>query len=127
MAASLDRFPCCFLRLMDAMPLRHAPQEVAMSGSVKVYNWKTIPSRQLRPRLEPRGFRGQNVLVTQNLVSHELVRNPHSPPFAQLFMITEGRIMMPSADEVVECVPGTVVHIPPNVRHWAEPPRTEDG
>jgi quercetin dioxygenase-like cupin family protein len=107
--------------------LRNALQEEAMSGSVKVYNWKNIPSRQLRPGLEQRGFRGKNVLVTQNLVSHELVPNPHSHPFEQIFMITGGRIMMHFGDELVECLPGTVVHIPPNVRHWAEPPRKEDG
>jgi quercetin dioxygenase-like cupin family protein len=94
---------------------------------VKVYNWANIPSRQLRPGLEQRGFRGQNMLVTQNLVSHELVPNPHSHPFEQLFMITAGRIKMHIGDELHVCVPGTVIRIPPNVRHWAEPPEKEDG
>ncbi|MBM3530914.1 MAG: cupin domain-containing protein [Alphaproteobacteria bacterium] len=91
------------------------------------YNWQDIPARTPRAGITQRGFRGDNVLVTHNLLAPGMEPNPHSHPFEQVFMLLEGRVKLHIGDEVHDCGPGTVLRIPPDVVHWAEPPRPEDG
>jgi quercetin dioxygenase-like cupin family protein len=67
------------------------------------------------------------VLVTHNLLAPGMEPSPHSHPFEQVFMLLEGRAKLHIGDEVHDCGPGTVLRIPPNVIHWAEPPKPEDG
>jgi quercetin dioxygenase-like cupin family protein len=91
------------------------------------YNWQDIPVRTPRPGITQRGFRSDNVLVTHNLLAPGMEPNPHSHPFEQVFMLLEGRVRLHIGEEVHDCGPGTVLRIPPNVVHWAEPPKPEDG
>jgi quercetin dioxygenase-like cupin family protein len=92
-----------------------------------VYNWERIPSMQPRPGLTMRAFRGDNVLVTYNLIGPDLVPNPHRHPFEQVFMLIEGRVRLHIEDAVHDCGPGTVLRIPPDALHWVEPPAPADG
>jgi quercetin dioxygenase-like cupin family protein len=96
-------------------------------AETRAYNWKDIPTREPRPGIVQRGFRGDNTLITYNLLKPDLVPAPHSHPFEQLFMIIEGRVTLHVGDDVFDCGPGSVVRIPPDVMHWAEPPKAEDG
>jgi quercetin dioxygenase-like cupin family protein len=91
------------------------------------YNWNDIPSREPRPGIEQRGFRGDNALITYNVLKPGLVPKPHSHPFEQLFMIIQGRVTLHVGEQVFDCGPGTVIRIPPDVEHWAEAPKAEDG
>lgn len=95
--------------------------------ATKVYNWKDIPGHEPRAGILQKGFRGDNALITYNVLSPGLVPKPHSHPFEQLFMIVQGRVTLHVGDEVFDCGPGTVVRIPPDVEHWADPPSAEDG
>jgi quercetin dioxygenase-like cupin family protein len=90
------------------------------------YNWHEIPGHAVRPGLTQRGFRSDNVLVTHNVIGPDLEPNPHRHPFEQVFMILQGRLRLHIEDEVHDCGPGTIMRIPPNALHWAEPPAAAD-
>lgn len=96
-------------------------------NTVQAYNWDDIPVHEMRPGIAARGFRGDGVLVTFNHLSPNLTPNPHSHPFDQIFMILKGRVKLHIEKQVFDCVPGTVIRIPPNARHWVEPPDPADG
>jgi quercetin dioxygenase-like cupin family protein len=98
-----------------------------MSDKVKAYNWQDIPSKEPRTGITMRGFRGDKVLVTYNVLTPDLTPGPHSHPFDQIFMLINGRVKLHVEDQVFDCGPGTVVRIPPNAVHWAEAPSPEDG
>jgi quercetin dioxygenase-like cupin family protein len=98
-----------------------------MSGKVTAFKWDEIPSKQVRPGITMRGFRGDKVLVTYNILEPGLTPGPHSHPFDQIFMILKGKVKLHIEDQVFECGPGSVVRIPPNAVHWAEGPSPEDG
>lgn len=42
-------------------------------------------------------------------------------------MIVKGRVKLHGGEQRIECTEGSVVRIPPNVVHWAEPLVVEDG
>lgn len=99
----------------------------AKTETVPHYNWKDIPERELRQGLTQRVFRGNGVLVGYNLLHPGLVSKPHSHEYEQIFQLLKGRVKLHVGDQVIECTEGTIVRIPPNVEHWAEPPAPEDG
>ena len=94
---------------------------------VPAYNWKSIPSRELRRGIVQRVFRGNEVAIGYNLLHPGMDTNPHSHDFEQIFLLLEGRVKLHVGDEVHDCEAGTVVRIPPHTMHWAEPPAPEDG
>ena len=47
--------------------------------------------------------------------------NPHSHPFEQLVYIVQGRVIFHIGDESMEAGPGSIIRIPPDVIHYAEP------
>jgi quercetin dioxygenase-like cupin family protein len=98
-----------------------------MSQHIDVFNWNDVPSRETRPGITQRGFRGDGVLVTYNHLAPGLKPGPHKHPFDQIFMILSGRVKLHIEDEVFDCGPGTVVRIPPDAMHWVEPPDPKDG
>jgi quercetin dioxygenase-like cupin family protein len=98
-----------------------------MADPVRAYNWQDVPSKEPRAGITMRGFRGDNVLVTYNLLAPDLKPGPHSHPFDQIFMLIKGRVKLHVGEQVFDCTAGTVVRIPPNVVHWADPPAPEDG
>jgi quercetin dioxygenase-like cupin family protein len=88
---------------------------------VKSYNWNELPRESPRYGIERVGFRGDNAMVVMNWLSPGLTPNPHSHPFEQLVLILRGRVRFHVGDDVVECGPGSMVRVPPDVMHWAEP------
>ena len=98
-----------------------------MTEKVQAYNWNDIPPHEPRAGITMRGFRGDKVLVTYNMLTPDFAPGPHRHPFDQIFMIIKGRVKLHVEDQVFDCVAGTVVRIPPNALHWAEAPAPEDG
>ena len=96
-------------------------------GRVPDYNWKTIPVRESRKGIMQRVFRGDDVLIGYSELHPHMDPSPHSHPYEQIFMIVKGRVKLHVGEQVIPCVEGSVVRIPPNVVHWAEPPSPEDG
>ncbi len=98
-----------------------------MSDAVTLHNWQDIPAHEPRAGITMRGFRGDKVLVTYNLLTPDFTPGPHKHPFDQIFMLITGKVKLHVEDQVFECGPGSVVRIPPNAMHWAEAPAPEDG
>jgi quercetin dioxygenase-like cupin family protein len=88
---------------------------------VKSYNWNELPKESPRHGIERVGFRGDKAMVVMNWLSPGMTPRPHSHPFEQLVLIVQGRTLLHVGDDVVECGPGSMVHVPPDVVHWAEP------
>ncbi len=99
----------------------------ASPGPIPDYNWKTIPVRESRKGIMQRVFRGNDVLIGYSELHPHMDPSPHSHPYEQIFMIVQGRVRLHVGEQVITCTPGSVVRIPPNVEHWAEPPLPEDG
>ena len=97
------------------------------AATVPDYNWKTIPVRESRKGIMQRVFRGNDVLIGYSELHPHMDPSPHSHPYEQIFMIVQGRVKLHVGEQVIQCTPGSVVRIPPNVVHWAEPPSPEDG
>lgn len=95
--------------------------------TVPQYNWNDIPSRVQRPGVIQRVFRGNDVLIGYAELHPEMKPNPHSHDFEQIFMLLKGRVKLHIGDQVYDMVEGSVVRIPANAVHWADPPRPEDG
>jgi mannose-6-phosphate isomerase-like protein (cupin superfamily) len=47
--------------------------------------------------------------------------HPHRHPFEQVLYIVSGRAQVHVDDEVFEASPGSLIRIPPNALHYAEP------
>ena len=94
---------------------------------VPQYNWDTIPERELRPGVTQKVVRGDNVVIGLTTLQPGMETSPHKHPYEQLFMILKGRITLHVGDQTFDCPAGTVVRIPPNVMHWGEGPKAEDG
>jgi quercetin dioxygenase-like cupin family protein len=88
---------------------------------VKSYNWNELPKESPRHGIERVGFRGDHAMVVMNWLHPGLTPRPHSHPFEQLALIVQGRVRFHVGDEVLECGPGSMVRVPPDVMHWAEP------
>jgi quercetin dioxygenase-like cupin family protein len=92
-----------------------------MAQKAKLYNWKDLPSEVVRKGVSRSGFRGDDVLLVMNKVEPGMDVNPHSHPFEQIVYIVEGRVRFHVGDEEMEAGPGSLIRIPPDVEHWAEP------
>jgi len=88
---------------------------------VKSYNWNELPRETARHGLERVGFRGDHAMVVMNWLYPGFIPRPHSHPFEQLAFIVQGRVRLHVGDEIFECGPGSMVRVPPDVVHWAEP------
>jgi len=91
------------------------------------YNWDDIPVRESRKGIMQQVFRGDDILIGRSELHPHMDPSPHSHPYEQIFMILKGKVKLHVGDEVIECTAGSVVRIPPNVVHWAEPPDPKDG
>jgi quercetin dioxygenase-like cupin family protein len=89
-------------------------------SEVQAYNWNDLKKDSPRHGIERVAFRGDNALVVVNWIHPGMAPGPHSHPFEQLVFIVEGRTRMHVGDTVLECVPGSMVRVPPGVLHWAE-------
>ena len=85
------------------------------------YNWNELPKDCPRHGIERVAFKGESAMVVLNWIKPDMVPRPHSHPFEQLVLILQGRTRLHVGDQVLECEPGTMVRIPPDVMHHAEP------
>lgn len=92
-----------------------------MKAKAKSYVWDELAREEVRPGVTRAGFRGDNALMVMNWLEPGMQVKPHSHPFEQLAYIVKGRMRFHIGDEVVECGPGSLVRIPPDVVHYGEP------
>ena len=86
-----------------------------------LHNWNSLDREHVRAGVERVGFRGEDVICVLNWLTPGMEVRPHSHPFEQLVLILEGHVKFHVGDEVVESGPGSMMRIPPNVVHYAEP------
>ena len=70
-----------------------------------LYNWNELPKDTPRPGIDRVAFRGDNAMAVLNWIKPGMKPGPHSHPFEQ---------------DVLDCGPGSMVRVPPNVVHYAE-------
>ena len=92
-----------------------------MNRRARLYNWNDLPRETVRPGVERAGFRGEDVLLVMNWLDPGMDVNPHSHPFEQIVHILQGRVRFHLGDETFEAGPGSLIRIPPDVVHYAEP------
>ena len=92
-----------------------------MAQKATLHNWNDLPSEVVRKGDSRSGLRGDDVLLVMNKIEPGMDINPHSHPFEQVVYIVEGRVRFHVGDEVVEAGPGSLIRIPPDVMHYAEP------
>ena len=92
-----------------------------MAQKATLYNWNDLPSEVVRERVSRSGFRGDDVLLVMNKIEPGMDINPHSHPFEQVVYIVEGRVRFHVGDDGVEAGHGSLIRIPPDVMHYAEP------
>ena len=88
--------------------------------TLHAFNWNELPKDSPRPGIERVAFKGDNAMVVLNWIYPNMAPGPHSHPFEQLVLILQGHTRLHVGDEVLECSPGTMVRVPPNVVHYAE-------
>lgn len=96
-------------------------------GSVPLYNLDEIPVLHPREGIVQRVFRDSSTCVSFAELHPHLKPGPHSHPWEQIFMILEGRVKFHVGDQVFDMKEDSFVRVPPNVVHYSEPPRPEDG
>ena len=92
-----------------------------MNRRARLYNWNDLLRETVRPGVERAGFRGEDVLLVMNWLEPGMDVNPHSHPFEQVVHIVQGRVRFHVGDETFEAGPGSLIRIPPDVTHYAEP------
>jgi quercetin dioxygenase-like cupin family protein len=92
-----------------------------MAQKATLYNWNDLPREVVRKGVERAGLRGDNALLVMNWLEPGMDVNPHSHPFEQIVFIVSGRVIFHIGDEDMEAGPGSVIRIPPDVVHYAEP------
>lgn len=92
-----------------------------MNRRARLCNWSDLPRETVRPGVERAGFRGEDVLLVMNWLAPGMDVNPHSHPFEQIVHIVQGRVRFHVGDETFEAGPGSLIRIPPDVTHYAEP------
>jgi quercetin dioxygenase-like cupin family protein len=92
-----------------------------MTKKAKLYNWDTIEGEEVRPGVSRKGFRGDQFMMVMNTLEPGMEINPHSHPFEQAVYIVQGKVRFHIGGEVFEGGPGSVIRIPPNIEHYAEP------
>jgi quercetin dioxygenase-like cupin family protein len=83
--------------------------------------WDALPKEVVRRGVTRAGFRGENVLLVMNWLEPGMDVNPHRHPFEQVVYIVKGTMRFHIGDDVLECGPGSLVRIPPDVVHYGEP------
>ena len=92
-----------------------------MAQKATLYNWNDLPNEVVRKGVSRAGFRGEDVLLVMNKIEPGMDINPHSHPFEQVVYIVEGRVRFHVGDDEMEAGPGSLIRIPPDVVHYAEP------
>lgn len=92
-----------------------------MPQRARLYNWDSLPKEVVRKGVERSGFRGDDVLLVMNRLEPGMDTNPHSHPFEQVVYIVDGEVRFHIGDETFDAGPGSLIRIPPDVEHYAEP------
>lgn len=87
----------------------------------RLYEWESLPKEVVRNGVARSAFRGDQVLLVMNWLEPGMDVNPHKHPFEQVVYIVKGNVHFHIGDEVIEAGPGSVIRIPPNAMHYAEP------
>jgi quercetin dioxygenase-like cupin family protein len=103
------------------MNLEKTNQSRSNRQKTQVYSWDTLPKETVRPGVNRAGFRGDDTLMVMNWLDPGMEVNPHSHPFEQLVYIVQGRMRFVIDGEEFEVGAGSVVRIPPGVKHCGEP------
>lgn len=92
-----------------------------MTQSFEHHNWNELDREVVRPGVERVGFSSDKVMCVMNWLSPGMAVFPHRHPFEQLVLIVQGRARFYIEDEIVEAGPGSMIRIPPDALHHAEP------
>ncbi|MFM0158383.1 MULTISPECIES: cupin domain-containing protein [Paraburkholderia] len=87
----------------------------------KLHNWNDLEREVVRRGVERVGFRGEKVICVMNWLTPGMDVNPHSHPFEQLVLIVQGRVRFHVGEDSVEAGPGSMLRIPRDTLHYAEP------
>lgn len=87
----------------------------------RAYQWDELPKEAVRAGVTRSGFRGDDVLLVMNWLQPGMQTNPHSHPCEQIVYVVQGRMRFVIGDEIIEVGAGSVIRVPPNVRHYGEP------
>jgi len=90
-------------------------------AKVEMQNWNTLPREFVRKGIERCGFRGENVILVMNRIEPNIQVNPHKHTFEQIAICVEGEFDYHVGDEVFHMTPGSMLRVPPNTMHYAEP------
>lgn len=93
----------------------------ATDTQAHLYNWNELVRETVRKGVGRVGFRGDQVMCVMNWLTPGMDVYPHKHPFEQLVLIVQGRVRFHVGDEIVEGGPGSMIRIPPDVIHYAEP------
>lgn len=88
---------------------------------VRLYNWNDLPREFVRKGIERCGFRGEDVMLIMNWAEPEIQINPHKHDFEQIALCIQGRMKYHVGEETVLMTPGSMLRIPANTMHYAEP------
>jgi quercetin dioxygenase-like cupin family protein len=83
--------------------------------------WDDIPGETVRPGVHRRGFGTDDVLLVMHDLEPGMELRPHSHPFDQIAVITEGRAVYHVGERRNEVGPGSVLLVPAGVEHYIEP------
>ncbi len=89
-------------------------------SKVRLYNWNDLPKDSPRPGIQRVAFRGDNAMAVMNWISPGMEPGRHSHPFEQLVFILQGRTRLHVGADVLDCGPGSMIRVPPDVIHYAE-------
>jgi len=92
-----------------------------VARKARLYNWDDLPTEVVRKGVSRAGFRGDDVLLVMNRLEPEMDVNPHSHPFEQVVYIVDGTVRFHVGDETFDAGPGSLIRIPPDVPHYAQP------
>lgn len=97
--------------------------EILKDATGIVYNWDDLATEELFDGTMTRSaFRGDDCLIVFNRLKPAMKRfEPHQHPFDQVVLVVEGTMALEVDGKVMECGPGSVIRIPPNVPHTGWP------
>ena len=86
-----------------------------------LHNWNGLDREVVRNGVERVGFAGDDVICVMNWLTPGMDINPHRHTFEQLVIIIQGYVRFHVGDDSIEAGPGSMLRIPPNTLHYAEP------
>jgi quercetin dioxygenase-like cupin family protein len=91
--------------------------------NVTFYRWSDMPKEQVSDVLDRRLITGERVMLTHVYLKKGAIVPQHSHENEQITYILEGSLRFwigPDESEVIDVLPGEVLHIPSFVLHKAE-------